>query len=154
MRSFLPPRPLWSIRAFLGSPPNCHDIFGAPVTLPAPTTAEPGSEAKIRILVARFALGLSLHHPDDCCRPLPTAFRSPVESSQPAPDERDNTLLTIDDLARLVNRTRRTVYDEHRLGYMPSPRQSDPLMWAWGDVRDWLERRFKVRLPERLGLRA
>lgn len=33
--------------------------------LPPPTTAHPGSRAKIAVLTARLALGMELHHPHD-----------------------------------------------------------------------------------------
>ncbi|MFO0912254.1 MAG: hypothetical protein U0795_04830 [Pirellulales bacterium] len=33
--------------------------------LPPPTTAQPGSRAKIAVLTARVALGMELHHPHD-----------------------------------------------------------------------------------------
>src|SRR5262245_54808022 len=40
-----------------------HRLVGRP--LPPPTTARPGSQAKIAVLSARAALGYELHHPLD-----------------------------------------------------------------------------------------
>jgi hypothetical protein len=52
-----------------------------PCLPPAPTAALPGSEEKIRVLTARFRLGVSLWHPLDA-RPRGDAFLANVPRAE------------------------------------------------------------------------
>lgn len=60
-------------------------------------------------------------------------------------------LLTLDQLAAIVGRRKRSLEDYRKL--MPPPRvkgtRGRPSLWAWADVREWLSSRFGRALPER-----
>jgi hypothetical protein len=66
--------------------------------------------------------------------------------ASPLPGE----LVTLDQMGAIVRRSKRTM--ERRRREMPSPRvQSQgggPNLWAWNDVRPWLENAFGLQLPE------
>lgn len=52
-------------RSFADAYPGLGRDNRGELPLPEPTDAAPGSEAKLRELERRAALGLALHHPDD-----------------------------------------------------------------------------------------
>ncbi len=60
-------------------------------------------------------------------------------------------LVTLDQIAAMVRRSKRGMED-HR-AEMPAPRvagrRGRAALWAWGEVRPWLEAYFEQQLPER-----
>jgi hypothetical protein len=73
-------------------------------------------------------------------QPAPAAAKDPAEQ-----------LVTLDQAAALVHRSKRTL-ERYRDQGMPEPRnqgrRGHPNLWAWADVRPWLERTFGFSLPE------
>lgn len=65
----------------------------------------------------------------------------------PPPPEQ---LVTLDQIGAIVHRSKRTM--ERYRSQMPAPRtrgrRGQPHLWAWAEVRPWLESPFGLRLPE------
>ena len=59
-------------------------------------------------------------------------------------------LVTLDQIAAMVHRSKRSL--ERYRKRMPVPRvrgrRGRPHLWAWAEVRPWLEATFDLRLPE------
>jgi hypothetical protein len=73
---------------------------------------------------------------------------------RPPPPEVE-CLVTLDQVAALVNRSKRSL--EHYKSAMPPPRvkggPGQPDEWSWAELRPWLEEKFHRRLPERFPAR-
>lgn len=72
---------------------------------------------------------------------IPTPLPIPPPSEQ---------LVTLDQIGAMVHRSKRSM--ERYRGRMPVPRvrgrRGQPHLWAWSQVRPWLEDSFGLRLPE------
>jgi hypothetical protein len=64
-------------------------------------------------------------------------------------------LVTLDQIAAMVHRSKRSL--ERYRKRMPAPRvrgrRGRPHLWAWAEVRPWLEATFDLRLPEQFPAR-
>jgi len=84
---------------------------------------------------------------------LRLAVQAPEQQSLPfigRPLPPDEQLVTLDQMAAIVNRKKRAL--EHYRDQMPAParkgRRGQAAEWRWADVRPWLEETFSRRLPE------
>jgi len=72
---------------------------------------------------------------------------SPTPLPIPPPSEQ---LVTLDQIGAMVHRSKRSM--ERYRKQMPAPRvrgrRGRPHLWAWTEVRPWLEATFGLRLPE------
>ena|SRR5581483_11146216 len=63
----------------------------------------------------------------------------------------EDALITLDQIAAMVHRSKRTL--QRCLTKMPDPRipggGGRPSMWAWSEVRPWLQEFYRTDLPER-----
>lgn len=88
------------------------------------------------------------HHLDE----PPDLFRRVYERMADPPPEAVEQLLTLDQLAAIVHRSKFTLRHYFERG-MPRPRvlgmRGRPHLWAWTEVRPWLETTFGQALPER-----
>lgn len=75
----------------------------------------------------------------------------PEQPTLPFPPDPLEQLVTLDQAAALVHRSKRTL-DGYRARGLPVPRvrgrRGQPHLWVWGDIRPWLEATFGPRLPE------
>jgi hypothetical protein len=78
---------------------------------------------------------------------VPTTPTPTPTPAQPPPTEQ---LVTLDQIGAMVHRSKRTMERYRR--QMPAPRvrgrRGQPHLWAWGEVRPWLEATFGLRLPD------
>lgn len=72
---------------------------------------------------------------------------APIPLPVPPPAEQ---MVTLDQIGAMVHRSKRTMERYRR--QMPAPRvhgrRGQPHLWAWAEVRPWLEAMFGLRLPE------
>src|SRR5690349_14649029 len=77
----------------------------------------------------------------------PPASPGTIPLPIPPPPEQ---LVTLDQIGAIVHRSKRTM--ERYRTQMPTPRvrgrRGRPHLWAWAEVRPWLESTFGLRLPE------
>lgn len=64
----------------------------------------------------------------------------------PDPD-RDLALLTLYDVAPLVERKVSWLFERYYAGELPTPALDRPPEWHWCDLRPWLEEQFGIQLP-------
>ncbi len=76
-----------------------------------------------------------------------SAPSAPATLPIPPPSEQ---LVTLDQIGAMVHRSKRSM--ERYRGQMPAPRvrgrRGQPHLWAWSEVRPWLEATFGLQLPE------
>jgi hypothetical protein len=116
--------------------PDKHD-------LPASSAEIQTVQAELKSLRAAMAVVLDrLPAPDGNCTGPP---------KQSARSENVEQLVTLNQIGAIVHRAKRTM--EHYLRKMPKPRvhgrRGQPQLWAWNEVRPWLEATFGGQLPER-----
>jgi hypothetical protein len=79
--------------------------------------------------------------------PAPAAVPAPTGLPAGPPPEQ---LVTLDQMGAVVHRSKRSL--ERYRAQMPPPRargrRGRPHLWAWHEVRPWLESAFGLRLPE------
>lgn len=119
-----------------------HTVVAQLGQLQRDLTALAGETARLRGEVARLreefaAVRLAVEAPEQ--RLLP--FAAPMEPQ----------LVTLDQMAALVGRQKDSL--RHYRDQMPEPRvrgrRGQASLWAWPEVRPWLEQTFARRLPER-----
>ncbi len=76
---------------------------------------------------------------------------SPPGPAPPSASSLPEHLVTLDQIAAMVHRSKRSL--ERYVGKMPAPRirgrRGRPHLWAWSEVRPWLEATFEQQLPPR-----
>ena len=69
--------------------PDVRDSYSTRPLPATPTTAQPGSQAKVQVLRERAARGEALHHPLDNAEPIPA--KRPVGNCGPRPGQKPPT---------------------------------------------------------------
>lgn len=123
----------------------------AEATLPTtPTDALPGTEAKVRVMAERAALGLELFHPDDARRDDPPPIAEATPGYEPGGVCGEEQLVGCRDLARLAGvsvaamRARLQRAARRGLPCPDAPGRGRAALWRISTLRPWLTRLLRV----------
>jgi hypothetical protein len=87
---------------------------------------------------------------------LQEVLSSIASTNSAMPKQRVEALITLDQAAAVVHRSKRTL--QRYLTKMPDPRVPGgggrPSLWAWSELRLWLQKTFLIDLPEEFPGRA
>ncbi len=104
-----------------------------------------------RITTALARLEAQLKALTDEVGRLRDTIEAPVQGALPFPADPFEQLVTLDQAAAVVHRSKRCLED-YKLRGMPVPRvkgrRGQPALYLWGEMRPWLTSTFGINLPD------